>query len=70
MGTGRSSISEAGSYEEIGEFWDTHDADEFWDQTEPADLEFEPKSEKSLSGFVQGQGRRPRSSSPKGDPSG
>jgi hypothetical protein len=37
----KSSISQAESYKQMGEFWDTHDLTEFWDQTEPADFEVE-----------------------------
>ena len=36
--TGKSSFSNANSYQEIGEFWDEHDATEFGEQTE---VEFE-----------------------------
>jgi hypothetical protein len=46
MSSGRSSISKAASYEEMGEFWDTHDADEFWEQTEPAEIEFDITTER------------------------
>jgi hypothetical protein len=34
----RSSISNATSYEEIGEFWDEHSLDEYWDQTYPVEF--------------------------------
>ena len=34
-----SSISKASSYEEIGEFWDTHSTADYWDQGK--DVEFE-----------------------------
>ena len=30
------------SYEEIAEFWDTHSLADYWEQTEPADLEIDP----------------------------
>jgi hypothetical protein len=40
MSESRSSLSQARSYQEIGEFWDAHDLGEFWDQTEA--VEFEP----------------------------
>lgn len=30
------------SYEEMGEFWDTHDLADFWEQTEPAEFEISP----------------------------
>ncbi len=45
MQTVKSSISEAQSYEEIGEFWDTHDITDFWDMTEPAEFEVDIQSE-------------------------
>jgi len=39
MSEDRSSISQAQSYQAMGEFWDTHDLAEFWEQTEPAEFE-------------------------------
>ena len=45
MGKSKSSISKAGSYQEIGEFWDTHDLSEYWDQTKPAEFEVDIQSE-------------------------
>lgn len=41
----RSSISKAKSYKEIGEFWDTHDLSDFWDQTEEVAFDVDIKSE-------------------------
>ena len=41
----RSSISETQSYRDIGEFWDTHDLADHWDQTEPAEFEVDILSE-------------------------
>jgi hypothetical protein len=38
MEENRSSISNAKTYVEIGEFWDTHDLEDYWDQTEPVDF--------------------------------
>ena len=35
----KSSISKARSYRDLGEFWDTHDLADHWDQTEPAEFE-------------------------------
>ena len=35
---GRSSLSQAASYLAIGEFWDTNDSADFWEQTEPAEF--------------------------------
>ena len=41
----KSSISQASSYQEIGEYWDTHDVAEIWEQTEPADFEVDLRTE-------------------------
>ncbi|MFZ1640600.1 MAG: CopG family antitoxin [Candidatus Contendobacter sp.] len=38
MSINKSSISNAGNYQEMGEFWDKHDLAEVWDLTE--DVEF------------------------------
>ena len=32
------------SLETIAEFWDTHSLADYWDQTEPAEFEFDPKA--------------------------
>ncbi|MGD9146185.1 MAG: CopG family antitoxin [Anaerolineae bacterium] len=45
MSEGRSSISQARSYREIAEFWDTQDLAEYWDQTEPVEFDVEIQSE-------------------------
>ena len=45
MNKNRSSISKAQKYEEIGEFWDTHDLAEYWDETTSAEFEIDMKSE-------------------------
>lgn len=45
MSENKSSISHATSYQEIGEYWDTHDLAEVWEQTEPADFEVDLQSE-------------------------
>ena len=45
MSENRSSISQAQSYKAMGEFWDTHDLTEYWDQTEPAEFEVDIQSE-------------------------
>jgi len=39
MSENRSSISKAGSYAEIGEFWDEHDLGEFEEQTYPVEFD-------------------------------
>ena len=41
----KGSISKARSYKEIGEFWDTHDLGDYWDQTKPVEFEVDIKSE-------------------------
>lgn len=38
MNDDKSSISQAQSYQEIGEYWDGHDVGEVWAQTEAADF--------------------------------
>jgi len=35
----KTSISDASSYREIGEFWDEHDLSEYWDQTHEVQME-------------------------------
>ena len=32
------------SYEEMAEFWDTHDLTDYWEQTEPAEFEVSPQA--------------------------
>lgn len=41
MKENKTSISGAQSYEEIGEFWDSHDLGDYWDQTQPVEFEVE-----------------------------
>lgn len=38
MDDAKSSISQGQSYQEIGEYWDTHDLSKVWKQTEPAEF--------------------------------
>ncbi len=45
MKKSRSSISRAKTYREIGNFWDTHDLSDFWDQTRKAAIDVEIESE-------------------------
>lgn len=47
MAANKSSISQAQSYQEIGEFWDTHDVTDFWKDTEPVEFEVDIQSEVS-----------------------
>ncbi len=44
MDEGRSSLSHSSSYQEIGEFWDTHDLGDYWDRTETAEFEVDIRS--------------------------
>jgi len=41
----KSSVSEAASYKEIGEFWDIYDLFEFWDKTKEASFKVDIESE-------------------------
>ena len=45
MSEDKSSISKSQLYEEIGEFWDTHDLADYWEQTRPVDFEIDIQSE-------------------------
>ena len=45
MRKSKSSISNATSYEEIGEFWDSHDLSDYWDRTKPAEFDIDISSE-------------------------
>jgi len=45
MPENKSSISQAQSYQEIGEFWDTQDVTDYWDATEPAEFDVDIQSE-------------------------
>lgn len=41
MNAGKSSISQATSYEEMGAFWDTHDTADYWDQMETVEFDID-----------------------------
>jgi len=45
MSKGRSTVSKAKSYKEIGDFWDAHDLSDFWGQTQKVEFEVDIKSE-------------------------
>jgi len=45
MSESKSSISQAQSYQAMGEFWDAHEATEYWDVTVPVDFEVDIQSE-------------------------
>jgi hypothetical protein len=51
----RSSISNATSYEDIGEFWDEHDTTDYWEQTYPVEftINLGPKSQVTYYGIDQ-----------------
>ena len=44
----KSSISQASSYEEIGEFWDRHSLADYWDQTGSVEFNVKFKPEKEI----------------------
>ena len=48
MSTNKSSISQAASYVEMGDFWDNHDLGDYWDQTQPAEFDVDIQSETHL----------------------
>lgn len=41
----KNNISKAKSYEETGEYWDSHDLGEVWDRTEPVSFDVDIQSE-------------------------
>ncbi len=43
-----SSISKAKTLEAVGEFWDTHSLDDYWDKTREADFEVRAKQKKRI----------------------
>ena len=45
MKRAKSSLSEAKSYRQIGDFWDTHDLSDFWNQTKSVDFDVNIESE-------------------------
>jgi len=44
MSENHTRISNASSYSEIGEYWDTHDLSEHWDETNEGDFQVDLKS--------------------------
>ncbi len=46
--TSRTSISQAQTVEEIGEFWDTHSLDDYWDETREVEFEVRAKQRKRI----------------------
>jgi len=47
MSENKSSISQAQSYREMAEFWDTHHLSEYWDRPQPVEFEVNIQSESS-----------------------
>lgn len=43
--TSKSSISQATSYQEIGEFWDSHSLADYWDETQLVEFEIDLNQE-------------------------
>ncbi|MDO8723173.1 MAG: CopG family antitoxin [Syntrophales bacterium] len=65
MKRSKSSLSQGKSYREIGEFWDSHDLDAFWDHTREANFSVDIREEvtyyaidKSLSQQIQDMARK------------
>jgi len=44
MKKGKSSVSKAKSYKEMGEFWDTHNLSDHWDKTRKVQFEMDIRS--------------------------
>lgn len=51
MLTREGSVSKAKSYKEVGEFWDTHDLADFWDNTKEAKFGVNIESEMTYYAF-------------------
>jgi len=45
MARNTTTLSKAGSYHEIAEFWDTHDLADYWDKTKPVEFEVNIQSD-------------------------
>ncbi len=54
----QAAISQASSYEEMGEYWDDHDAGEIWDQTKPAEFDVGIRSERTYYSIGRGLSER------------
>ena len=50
----RSNISKAGTYAEIGDFWDEHNLSDYWDKTRPVSADVDIESEESLYAVEKG----------------
>ena len=61
MNSGRSSISNASSYQEMGAFWDEQDLGEIWDQTEAIHFDVEVRSTRNYYALETGLSTKLRS---------
>ena len=50
----KSSISKAGTYAEIGDFWDEHNLSDYWDKTRAVGVDVDIESEESLYAVEKG----------------
>jgi hypothetical protein len=50
----KSSVSEAGTYAAMGDFWDEHDLSDYWSKTRPARADVDLESEESLYAVEKG----------------
>jgi hypothetical protein len=50
----KSSISKAGTYAAIADFWDEHDLSDYWDQTRAVQADVDLESEESLYAIEKG----------------
>lgn len=44
MGENKSSLSGSRSYEDLGQYWDTHSLADHWEQTQPVEFELDVQS--------------------------
>jgi hypothetical protein len=61
MERNRSSISQAGSYKEIGEYWDAHDLSESWGKTRKVTFDVRVESEITYCAVERGLSEKVRS---------
>ena len=50
----KNSVSKAGTYAAMGEFWDEHDLSDYWGKTRPARVDVDLESEESLYAIEKG----------------
>ena len=58
MNTAKSSSSNATSYQEIGDYWDTHDLAEHWEKTKPVDFEIDIGSRRKYYAIDSGMSKK------------